>query len=145
MGFVDYKVKKTFGKIFKGVAKQLNAEISDIKIGIVFKDAECLFEAYNDKEKDESGACKVHPIKFDDYLGIMDSGSHVISATIGQAGGRYAKEISAKLAKDVAVSDITIILKDNPNEIPHAVLMAFGQKQRMIDIKKEFTQDQPTT
>ena len=76
---------------------------------------------------------------------MFDSGSHVISATIGQAGGRYSKELTETLGKEVKPSDITIILKDNPDEIPYAVLMAFGEKQRMIDIKTEFTQDAATT
>lgn len=134
MGFIDYKVKKTFGKIFKGVAKSLDCNVSDVKIGIVYKDGECLYEAYKGNEF-------IKNVKIDDYLGMFDSGSHVISATIGQAGGRYAKEIGTKLEKDVSPNDVSIILKDNPDEIPFAVLMAFGEKQRMINIKEEFTQD----
>ena len=135
MGFIDYKIKKTFGKIFNGVAKELGAEVKDVKIGIVYKDGQCFYEAYrgNEKEKD---------IKLDDYLNILDSGTHMIDATIGQAGTRYAKELTEKLEKEVVPNDISIILKDNPDKIPLAALMAFGTRQRMIDIKTEFTQDQ---
>lgn len=134
MGWLDGKVKRTFEKIFKGVAKSLDCNVQDVKIGIVYKDGECLYEAYKNNEF-------VKNVKIDDYLGMFDSGSHVISATIGQAGGRYAKEISTKMEKEVSPNDVSIILKDNPKEIPHAVLMAFGEKQRMINIKEEFTQD----
>lgn len=140
MGFIDYKVKKTFEKIFKGVAKDLGCEVSDLKIGIVFKDDHCVYEAYNEKEKDGDGAFKVHVINLDKYLGILDSGVHVISATIGQASHRFAKEISEKHQKDVKPTEVSVLLKPNSGELPLAALMAFGKRERMIDIKTEFSQ-----
>ncbi len=133
MGFIDNKVKKTFEKIFKGVAKEINCDVSEVKIGIVYKDGQIVYEAYrgNEKEKD---------IKLSDYLNMFDSAPHVIEATIGQASGRYASEVATKLNKEVHPNDVSIIFKDVPGEIPRAVLMAFGQKQREIDVKTEFSQ-----
>lgn len=140
MGFLDYKVKKTFEKIFKGVAKDLGCEVSDLKIGIVFKGEECVYEAYNEKEKDSDGACKIHVIDLNKYLGILDSGVHVISATIGQASYRFAREVSEKHQKEVKPNEVSVLLKPKEGELPLAALMAFGKAERMIDIKTEFSQ-----
>lgn len=131
MGFIDWKVKKTFEKIFKGIAKDLECNPSDVKIGIVYKDGVCVYEAYKGNEK-------VKDVQLSDYLNMFDSGTHVIDATIGQAGNRYASELSKKLNKEITSNEVEILLKENPGAIPHAVLMCGGAKQRMIDIKTEF-------
>lgn len=140
MGFIDYKVKKTFEKIFKGVAKDLGCEVSDLKIGIVFKDDQCFYEAYNEKEKDADGAYVIHQIDLDNYLGLLDPGHHIITATIGQSSHRFAKEVSEKHQRQVLPTEVSVLLKPKDGELPLAALMAFGTRQRMIDIKTEFSQ-----
>lgn len=133
MGMISFIAKKTFGKIFKGMANDLNTDVENVKLGICYPSGKTCYEAYLGNEKQKE-------VALDDYFTGVDlsGGTSAIEATIGSAGPRFAKELSESLQKEVVVSDVSIIMKHKEGDFPFAVLMAFGQKQRMIDIEKEF-------
>lgn len=135
MGMISYIAKKTFSKIFTRMAEDLNIPVDSVKLGICYDGGRTIYEAY-------SGNTKVKDVQLDDYFPGVDlsGGTAAIEATIGSAGPRFAKEMSETLKKDVAVGDVSIVMKHKDKDFPMAVLMAFGQKQRMINIEQEFLQ-----
>lgn len=132
---ISYIAKKTFKKIFTKMAEDLNASIDSVQLGICYNGGTTTYEAYKNFEKEKD-------VRLDDYFTGLDlsGGTTAIEATIGNAGPRFAKELTEKLQKEVLVSDVSIIMKHNSDKLPIAVLMAFGKKQRMIDIESEFLQ-----
>lgn len=135
MGMISYIAKKTFSKIFTRMAEDLKIPVDSVKLGICYEGGRTIYEAY-------SGNVKIKDVQLDDYFPGVDlsGGTAAIEATIGSAGPRFAKELSETLKKDVVVGDVSIIMKHQDKSFPLAVLMANGQKQRMIDIEKEFLQ-----
>lgn len=128
MGIVKSIAKRSFGKIFKNLSADLDCPISDVKIGITFKDGVHAFGAYKGRDF-------VKGIKLDDYVGsVVDfsGGTSVVETTIAQSGPRYAKECEA------SIDDIEIIMQNNDNSLPDAVLLCMNKKIRRIDIEKEF-------
>lgn len=126
MSAVSGLVAKTFNKIFKKVAEELNEPVENIQLGIYYVGSSFKYEAYRNfvKEKD---------IELDNYLNILEIGlSSTIDSTIGQAGPRFAKECECEM------SNINIIMKYREGELPAAVLMAKEQKVRLVDIETEF-------
>lgn len=135
MGMVSHLAKNAFNKIFKNLAKELGEPVENIQIGIYYPDG-CKYEAYKNFEK-------VKDIDLDAYTGMgidFTGGTAAIDMTISQAGPAFAKELSEKLNREVSVSGINIIMKYCEGKLPLAVLLCDGQKQRVIDIEKEFLQ-----
>ncbi len=132
-------VKKNFNKLFEAIALDLESPITSVTAQICYKDGGYFFEAYRSYADYQAGI-KAKDFEIADYFKFIKAAmfTTVIDMTIGQAGGRYAKEVAELLKKEVTKNDISIILKNKENDFPIAAIMAFGEKQRKIDIEKEF-------
>ena len=119
--------RKTFIKVFKNLAKEMNVDISNVQLGICYN-GKTTYEAYNNLKK-------VKDIELDDYVGgIIDfsGGTEVIKSTISQACITYSKELKCRR------EDINIIMQYNNDKLPNAVLLCENKKVRKIDIEVEF-------
>lgn len=128
MGIVGSIAKRTFNKIFKNLAIEMDENVANIQLGIYYVGGSHKFEVFRNfvKEKD---------IDIDDYCGAVvdfSGGTAVIGATIAQAGPKYAKEMSC------SIGDVNIIMQFKDKELPTAVLLNGKTKFRKIDIDKEF-------
>lgn len=140
MGMVSFLAKKIFNKIFTNLAKELDAPVGDIQIGIYYANNKHKFEVYQKKESEINPGTmafvKIKDIELDDYVGAcvdFSGGTAVVEATIAQSGPKYAKELGC------ATDDISIIMQYNELKgIPDAVLLNAKTKVRKIDIEEEF-------
>ena len=128
MSAVGNIAKNTFKKVFVNLAKELSCKEENIQLGIAYVGGKHQFEAYKDMRKEKN-------ITLDKYVGYaidFTGGTHVIEATIAQAGTNFAKTL------ECPVDDIKIVMAYNKDGMPKAVLMRGQEKIRMIDIEKEF-------
>ena len=129
MSFVSHIAKNTFNKVFVNLSKELGVEPGNVQLGIYY-DA-----AGNQKFCGYKNMVLEKDIDFDDYCGsIFDfsGGTEVIKSTVAQAGAGYAAEYK------VPVNEIKIIMAYREKQLPRAILMNGGKKEREIDIEKEF-------
>lgn len=129
MGFVAHIAKNTFNKVFVNLSKELGVEPGNVQIGIYYD------EAGNQKFCGYKNMVKDRDIDLEDYTGgVFDfsGGTEVIKSTICSAGAGYAAEYK------VPVSEIKIIMAYREKQLPLAVLMNGGKKERVIDIEQEF-------
>lgn len=124
---ISHICKNIFNKIFKNLAEELNIDIADIQIGILFENGISVYEVYNK-------FTKVKNIELSDYCNIMDLlvGIEVINSTINQAGAGYAKELNCD------IKCINVILQYNGGKMPNAILLKDNDKIRNIDIQQDF-------
>ncbi len=123
-----YLTKRTFGRIFKNLAKELNVEVSKVFIGIKYRGGAHYYMAYLD-------FVEVKEIKLDSYTGAVvdwSGATALVEATIVQAGAAYARELEAP------IDDLCIVLRHREDEIPAAVLLNNMKKVRDINIEDEF-------
>lgn len=130
MSHVQFLARKTFGKIFKNLAKEMNEEVQNIQIGICYKNSQQVYEAYRNfnKEKD---------INLANYVGtIVDwsGGTAMIDATVAQAGIMYQNKFKCN------PEDLNLIMKYKEGSFPEAVLLLKGKKEKEINIETEFFQ-----
>jgi hypothetical protein len=143
---VNFLVKRTFDKVFKNLAIELNESVNDIQLGIYFE---------GDAHKYECFKNGVHIKNIDDldvYIdNIFNAGSGVMDQTISACGPRYARELNEKKRKEwieegnllgkeyeVKPDNIKIIMKYKEGSLPTTILMCDGKPQRAIDVEKEF-------
>ena len=143
---INSLVKRTFNKVFKNLAEELNENVNDIQLGIYFE---------GDVHKYECFKNGVHVKNIDDldvYIdNIFNAGSGVMDQTIAACGPRYARELNEKKRKEwieegnllgkeheVKPSNIKIIMKYKEDSLPTTVLLCDGKPQRAIDVEKEF-------
>lgn len=131
MSHVQYLAKKTFGKIFQNLAKELGEKVENIQIGIVYENGQPVYEAYRNFKKEKN-------IDLGDYVGTVvdwSGGTSMIGATIAQAGILYKEHYKC------APEDLNIIMKyPKENDFPEAVLLLKGKKEKEINIATEFFQ-----
>jgi len=139
MSATGESVKKNFNKLFEAISNDLQSPITSVTAQICFKDGGYFFEAYKSYEDYKAGI-KAKDFEIADYFNFIKTAmfTTVLDMTIGQAGGTYAKEVEETLKKEVSRNDISVILKNKENDFPIAALIAFGERQRKIDIEQEF-------
>ena len=131
---LKFLAKKSFAKIFKNLAAEMNEPVSNVQIGITYSLGSHKYFAYRAFKKEKE-------ITLDDYCGAitdLSGGTQVIEATIAQAGPKYAKEMSQKYAKEVFTDKVAVIMAHKDGDFPMAVLLHEGKKERNIDIEREF-------
>ena len=130
MSHVQFLARKTFDKIFKNLAKEMNEDVHNIQIGICYKNSQQVYEAYRHFKKEKD-------IELGNYVGtIIDwsGGTSMIDATIAQAGITYQNQFKC------ASEDLNVIMKHNEGYFPVAVLLLKGKKEKEINIETEFFQ-----
>ena len=129
MSFVGHIAKNTFNKVFINLGKELGVEPGNVQLGIYYD------EAGNQKFCGYKNMVLEKDIDFEDYTGAVfdfSGGTEVIKSTIAQAGAGYASEYK------VPITEIKIVMAYRAKELPLAVLMNGGKKERVIDIEAEF-------
>ena len=128
MSAISNIVKNTFGKVFLNLAKEMDAPVENIQLGVYYDEkGNQKYEVYNQFKKEKD-------IDISEYVpGVVDwsGGTAVIETTIAQSGARYAKELN------VGIGTVKIIMAYKKDCLPDAVLMAEGKKIRNVNIQSE--------
>ena len=128
MSAISNIVKKTFEKVFNNLAKEMNAPVEKIQLGIYYDEkGNQKFEVYNQFKKEKD-------FDIGDYVGVAidwSGGTAVIESQISNAGIMFSKEVGCH------IDSVKIIMAYKKDCLPDAVLMAEGKKVRNISIEKE--------
>lgn len=128
MSAISKIVKNTFNKVFNSLAKEINAPVEKIQLGIYYNEKGVQkYEVYNHFKKEKDFDLGDHVGTVIDWSG----GTAVIESTIAQSGAKYSKELN------VPIHTVKIIMAYKKDCMPDAVLMAEGKKVRNVDINRE--------